>query len=95
MWYGGGKLAADLTLPKLRSRWGVAGPGSASFPGRGLSDVAARALLRNEVTQAADQAANETGFFAGLEAAGVMVRLRFSDTRPGPGHRLRGRPGWP
>ena len=24
IWYGGGKLAADLTLPKLRTRW--AGP---------------------------------------------------------------------
>src|SRR5262249_58700053 len=22
VWYGGGKLAADLTLPKLRHRWG-------------------------------------------------------------------------
>ena len=21
VWYGGGKLAADLTLPKLRARW--------------------------------------------------------------------------
>ena len=21
IWYGGGKLAADLTLPKLRARW--------------------------------------------------------------------------
>src|SRR5579859_3346622 len=25
VWYGGGKLAADLTLPKLRRRWGSAG----------------------------------------------------------------------
>ena len=25
VWYGGGKLAADLTLPKLRRRWGAAG----------------------------------------------------------------------
>jgi len=25
-WFGGGKLAADLTLPKLRARWGVAVP---------------------------------------------------------------------
>ena len=27
VWYGGGKLAADLTLPKLRRRW--TGPGTA------------------------------------------------------------------
>jgi hypothetical protein len=26
VWFGGGKLAADLTLPKLRSRWNVSGP---------------------------------------------------------------------
>ena len=26
MWFGGGKLAADLTLPKLRSRWEATGP---------------------------------------------------------------------
>jgi hypothetical protein len=25
VWYGGGKLAADLTLPKLRHRWGAPG----------------------------------------------------------------------
>ncbi len=23
VWFGGGKLAADLTLPKLRCRWGT------------------------------------------------------------------------
>jgi hypothetical protein len=34
VWYGGGKLAADLTLPRLRQRW--AAPGGA-FPGGGLS----------------------------------------------------------
>jgi hypothetical protein len=27
VWFGGGKLAADLTLPKLRSRWNAGGPG--------------------------------------------------------------------
>ncbi|MGH3276720.1 MAG: hypothetical protein ACRDNZ_20630 [Streptosporangiaceae bacterium] len=26
VWFGGGKLAADLSLPKLRSRWQVTGP---------------------------------------------------------------------
>src|ERR1035438_5180447 len=37
VWYGGGKLAADLTLPKLRHRWAEHGAGNAPFPGRGLS----------------------------------------------------------
>jgi hypothetical protein len=27
VWFGGGKLAADLTLPKLRHRWQATGPG--------------------------------------------------------------------
>src|SRR5579859_4078245 len=31
IWYGGGKLAADLTLPKLRARW--AGPGQDTLAG--------------------------------------------------------------
>ena len=41
IWYGGGKLAADLTLPKLRARWAAASrtrhplrSGTASFRGR-------------------------------------------------------------
>ena len=48
VWYGGGKLAADLTLPKLRRRW--AGTGADRGPVRGLSAPAARAVLRNAVT---------------------------------------------
>jgi hypothetical protein len=82
IWYGGGKLAADLTLPKLRVRWATsAGEGLVS--GAGLSPSAARAVLRNLVTGAAGQARDEAGFFAGLREAGVLVRLRFSETDPG------------
>jgi hypothetical protein len=97
IWYGGGKLAADLTLPKLRARWATSaqdGPVS----GAGLSAAAARAVLRNMVTGAAGQARDEAGFFARLREAGVLVRLRFSETDPGqvtgysvtlPGHKAR------
>ena len=35
IWYGGGKLAADLTLPKLRRRW-IAPEGDPARPGAGL-----------------------------------------------------------
>jgi len=82
IWYGGGKLAVDLTLPKLRARW--AGPdrdllaGAATLPG-----PAVRAVLRNAVAQAAGRASNETEFFAGLRASGVLVRERFSEINPG------------
>ncbi|HUY48853.1 MAG TPA: hypothetical protein VMV92_24575 [Streptosporangiaceae bacterium] len=44
---------------------------------------AVRAVLRHAVTEAAQQARNETGFFAHLRSAGVEVRLRFSDVTPG------------
>ena len=53
IWYGGGKLAADLTLPKLRARWGdpaVRDPlaGAASLPAPVI-----RGVLRATVAQAA------------------------------------------
>jgi hypothetical protein len=35
VWYGGGKLAADLTWPRLRQRW--AGPGGPHGPGPGTA----------------------------------------------------------
>ena len=35
------------------------------------------------VTRAAEQAADEAGFFARLREAGVLVRVRFSETDPG------------
>jgi hypothetical protein len=104
IWYGGGKLAADLSLPKLRRRWATAGAGDGAFPGRGLSSAAARAVLRNLVTKAADQARDEAGFFAGLRQTGVRVRVRFSEINPGqvtgysvslPGHDAGdGTPQW-
>jgi len=83
VWYGGGKLAADLTLPKLRTRWSGPGPEHGSFPGQGRSAGAARAALRAAVTGAAEQARDEAGFFAGLREAGVLVRFRFSEIDPG------------
>ena len=42
-----------------------------------------RGALRTMVTQAAEQAADEAGFFAALREAGVLVRVRFSETDPG------------
>jgi len=81
IWYSGGKLAADLTLPKLRTRW--SGSGADHALGAGLSAPAARGLLRKVVSGAADQAGSEDEFFTRLRAAGVEVRRRFSDVFPG------------
>jgi hypothetical protein len=82
IWYGGGKLAADLTLPKLRARWHPPA-GHDSFSAAELPSSAVRAVLRNKVTTAAHQARDETGFFARLRKAGVLARVRFSETDPG------------
>ncbi len=48
VWYGGGKLAPDLTLPKLRTRWDGAAPGS--------QGQASRARAAEVYAQAADAA---------------------------------------
>ena len=82
IWYGGGKLAADLTLPKLRSRWHQPA-GHDPFSAAELPASAVRAVLRNKVTTAVHQARDETGFFARLRKAGVLVRVRFSEKDPG------------
>ena len=82
VWYGGGKLAADLTLPKLRCRWTESPREPGTLTGSGLSAAAACAVLRNMVTNAAQQAQDEAAFFAGLREAGALVRLRFSQTSP-------------
>jgi hypothetical protein len=83
VWYGGGKLTADLTLPRLRRRWTAPGTEEGTLPGLGLPPGAARAVLRNMVTEAARRSPDEAGFFARLRQAGVLVRLRFSELNPG------------
>jgi hypothetical protein len=83
VWYGGGKLAADLTLPKLRARWTGSAVGGDPFGGAGVPAAVARGALRTRVTHAAEQATDEAGFFGALREARVLVRLRFSETDPG------------
>ena len=63
VWYGG-KLAADLSLPKLRRRWAAPAAEHGKLPAHGLPAVVARAVLRDAVTAAAQRAGDEAGFFA-------------------------------
>src|SRR6266851_1460695 len=83
IWYGGGKLAADLTLPKLRTRWAAPDPDGSPSPRSSLPPAAARGVLRSVVAKAAEQSADEAGFFTRLRGAGVLVKLRFSELNPG------------
>jgi hypothetical protein len=80
IWYGGGKLASDLTLPRLRQRW--AGP-DGRLTGRAMGGPAARPALAREALRAARAARSEPEFFALLEQAGLQVRLRAGPARPG------------
>ena len=84
VWFGGGKLAADLTLPKLRRRW--AGP---RLSGRGMGDPPARAVLAREALRAARAARSEPEFFAPARAGRAAGPAA---GRPGPARAAR--PGW-
>jgi hypothetical protein len=93
IWYGGGKLAPDLSLPKLRRRWpepserahrqhSAAGSARPRLDGHGMTSRSSRVVLRREVSMCAAAARSEREFFAGLDTAGVLVRLRHSPTQP-------------
>ena len=83
IWYGGGKLAADLTLPKLRARWDSPPGGDRLAAASLLPASAIRAVLRATVATEAEQAESEADFFTRLRAAGLLVRERFSTINPG------------
>jgi hypothetical protein len=90
VWFGGGKLAPDLTLPKLRRRWPEPGRDGqradvrerGRLHGHGMTDGAARAALRRETGRCAAAARSEAQFFAALDAAGLLIRLRDDPARP-------------
>ncbi|HEY1915265.1 MAG TPA: hypothetical protein VGH27_06765 [Streptosporangiaceae bacterium] len=83
IWYSGGKLAADLTLPKLRSRWRDPESHDPLAGASTMPEHAIRGVLRATATTAAAQATGEQDFFARLRAAGLLVRYRYSELHPG------------
>lgn len=96
VWYGGGSLAADLSLPKLEAHWQCG-----RTPPRGEASV--RVRLRHEVERAANHATTPDGFFDQLRTAGLLVKERYSELHPGqvtgysvayPAHKPNGEPVW-
>lgn len=73
VWFGGGKLAPDLTLPRLRTRWST---GTSRLTGRAMSSATARVVLAREALRAARVSRTEGQFFVELERAGLLVRSR-------------------
>lgn len=73
VWFGGGKLAPDLTLPRLRTRWSN---GTGRLTGRAMSGPTARVVLTREALRAARASRSEDQFFAELDRSGLLVRVR-------------------
>jgi len=76
VWYGGGKLAADLTLPKLRARW--YGPSPAT---RGPFTAEERAAIWEHAARTAADAASQIRHLTGTDpAAAADAAWAASDT---------------
>jgi hypothetical protein len=76
VWYGGGKLAADLTWPKLRHRWTQ----PTTAPGD-LLTAAERTAIWAHAARTADQAAARIRLLAGADpAAAADAAWAASDT---------------
>ena len=78
VWYGGGKLAADLTWPRLRQRW--AGPGGPPGPGPGTA--ADPEAVWEQAARAAAEATGECQIFCArgfsLSGSGCLSGTVFS-----------------
>ncbi len=73
VFYGGGKLAADLSLPKLQARWAAAGGGSAPAGAGPSAPIGDRAALWSQATQAAAQAAEQVRQHSSSTASADLV----------------------
>ncbi len=80
MWYGGGKLAADLTLPKLRRRWRNADHGAGTAPGGPLSWAERDAIWQHAARAAATAADQIRCLTATDPAAAADAAWAASDT---------------
>ena len=83
VFYSGGKLAADLTLPKLHQRWGAARP--ASVPSAGRAERASALKQAAETVRAAAEEISRSahsdprrGQAAGRAASDVLTSLAYA-----------------
>jgi hypothetical protein len=80
VWYGGGKLAADLTWPRLRQRW-AGPPGPDGPPGPGPAPAPDRNELWEHAARTADRAAAQIRAAARTDpAAAADAAWAASDT---------------
>jgi hypothetical protein len=96
VWFGGGKLARDLTLPKLRQRW--AGPDGHLAAAGSLVRIspAARVQALDAAAEAIRGAADAIGQLAGSNPnAAQAVAQAASDTLTAAASSVEGRSGGP
>jgi hypothetical protein len=93
VWFGGGRLAADLTWPKLAARWPDAvPPGVAPTAPRHRLSPAERSDLWRRVASVASAAAAEVGRLASADpAAGADVAHATADVLSVAAHVVEGR----
>jgi len=83
VWYGGGKLAADLTLPKLRARWSGTAAGHAPFGGTVVPAPVVRGALRTMVPRRRNTPRTRPGSSRPCARPGRWCGCGFSETDPG------------
>ncbi|MQA88066.1 MAG: relaxase [Streptosporangiales bacterium] len=81
VWYGGGKLAADLTLPKLRARWPTSHPADHhARDRRAITPEEQRAIWDHAIRTAAHAAAHIRALAATDPTAAADAAWAASDT---------------
>ncbi|MEV4212601.1 relaxase [Micromonospora sp. NPDC049662] len=94
VWYGGGRLAPDLTLPQLRTRWDETRTGEAAPPLVEQAEVYQQAAEQvraaaEDIRQrtAGGQGAAGAAAYAAADALTVTARMMEGDNPRGPLHR--------
>ena len=96
VYFGGGKLARDLTLPKLRQRWASPDGQTPAGDGSVRTSTEARLLALNTAAQAVRGGADAIGRLGGSNpAAASAIAQAASDTLTAVASAIEGRRGGP